>query len=47
MNQEQAQEILTELLERICPKGEKTLTRGEALVALALYLIELFPPSHD
>ena len=38
------QEHLTELLDRISPKGGKPLNRGQAIVELAMYLIELFPP---
>lgn len=42
--QEDMKANLTELVDRICPKGGEPLSRGEAIVALAKYLIELYPP---
>ena len=44
---ERDKEILTELLERICPKGGTPLDRGHAILELAKLLIELSPESDE
>ena len=41
--EDHAKEILTEFLERVCPKGGTPLDRGHAIVELAQYLLELYP----
>ena len=47
LNEKQTFEILTELCDRICPKGETPLDRGHAILEVAKFMIELFPTEKD